>query len=237
MARSKARARRLITVSGNAAVRVVPDQVTLTLGVETWNKDLVAAKTENELRIKTMITAVGAHGVGSKDVQTDYVSIELELKDEHDERGYAIGRTVKGYWVRRSAIVTLRDVSKFEPLLTSVVEAGANHVHGIAFETTELRKFRDQARALAIQAAREKAIALAAELGQKIGRPESISEGHSGWGASYGSYWGGHRGGGMSQNIMQMQALAGGAAPDGALEPGRISVTADVSVTFRLATR
>lgn len=225
---------RVITVSGNAAVRVAPDQVTITLGVETWNANLALAKTENEQRIKSMIVAAGAHGVTSKDVQTDYISIEPEFKDEHDERGYTSGRSLKGYHVRRSAVVTLRDVSKFEPLLTAVVEAGANHVQGIRFETTQLRKFRDQARSLAIKAAREKAVALAAELDQKIGRPESISEGYSGWGASYGSYWGGH-GRGMSQNVVQMQSAGANEPPEGALEPGRINVTAEVSVTFRLS--
>ena len=39
---------RLITVTGDAEVRVVPDEVMLTLGVETWNKELNAAKQEND---------------------------------------------------------------------------------------------------------------------------------------------------------------------------------------------
>jgi hypothetical protein len=39
----------------------------------------------------------------------------------------------------------------------------------------------------------------------------------------------------MSQNIMQMQSSGGNEAPEGALEPGRINVTAEVTVTFRLA--
>ena len=39
---------RTITVSGDAEVRVVPDEVILTLGVETWDKDLDAAKEEND---------------------------------------------------------------------------------------------------------------------------------------------------------------------------------------------
>ena len=39
---------RLITVSGDAEVRVVPDEVILTLGVETWNKNMDRAKREND---------------------------------------------------------------------------------------------------------------------------------------------------------------------------------------------
>ena len=42
--RATAQEPRLITVSGNAEVRVVPDEVILTLGVETWDRDLEAAK-------------------------------------------------------------------------------------------------------------------------------------------------------------------------------------------------
>ena len=34
----------LITVTGDADVRVAPDEVILTLGVETWDKNLSAAK-------------------------------------------------------------------------------------------------------------------------------------------------------------------------------------------------
>jgi hypothetical protein len=44
------------------------------------------------------------------------------------------------------------------------------NVQGIQFRTSELREFRDQARALATGAAREKAEAMAAELGMEIGR-------------------------------------------------------------------
>ena len=209
---------------------VVPDRVTITLGVESWHKDLVAAKADNEQRLASIVAAVGKLGVGARDVQTDYVSIEPERKDEWDDDRHVIGRTVMGYFVRRSAVVTLRDVSKFEALLTAAVQSGANHIQGITFETTELRRFRDEARSMAIKAAREKAVALAAELEQQIAAPQAISEGNSRWGSSYGSWWG-HGGGGMSQNIRQS---APGDSPEGAMVPGTISVSADVSVTFRL---
>jgi len=226
---------RLITVSGDAAVVVVPDRVTITMGVESWNAALVAAKTDNDQRLAAIVAAVGRFGVEKKDVQTDYVSIDPERRDEWEDGGKrVVGKNVLGYYVRRSAVVTLRDVSRFEALLAGAIEAGANHIQGIAFETTELRKFRDEARAIAIRAAREKAVALAGELGQDIGSPQSISEGYAHWGSSYGSWWGGHHGGGMSQNIAQRGPSG---APEGAMVPGTISVTANVSVTFQLRDR
>ena len=42
---------------------------------------------------------------------------------------------------------------------SSAIEAGANKVQGLEFLTTELRKYRDQARSMAIKAAQEKAAA------------------------------------------------------------------------------
>ena len=39
---------RTITVTGDAEVRVVPDEVMLTLGVQTWDKNLDKAKRQND---------------------------------------------------------------------------------------------------------------------------------------------------------------------------------------------
>jgi uncharacterized protein YggE len=139
-----------------------------------------------------------------------------------------------GYFVRRTIVVTLRDLSIFEDLLAEALGSGVNYVLGIEFQTTELRKYRDEARALAIQAAREKADALAGELGQTLGEPTAINEIQSGWWSSYSSWWGPSWGGGMAQNVIQE---VGGSAPpsDGSLAPGQINVNARVSVAFELA--
>ena len=48
-------------------------------------------------------------------------------------------------------------VDQFEELLSRVLLAGANHIYDIDFSTSELRKHRDAARALAMKAAQEKA--------------------------------------------------------------------------------
>ena len=50
----------------------------------------------------------------------------------------------------------LKDISKYEDVLSGVLESGANYVEGIEFRTTELRKYRDQARVMAIKAAKDR---------------------------------------------------------------------------------
>ena len=131
-------------------------------------------------------------------------------------------------------MITLKDISKFEPLLSSVLEAGVNYIHGVDFRTTELRTYRDQARAMAIQAAREKAIALAKELGEEIGRPHRIDEQQTGWWSWYGGGWWG-RGGGMAgaQNVM-LQNVGGSSGGESTIAPGQITVNAKVTTSFEL---
>lgn len=217
---------RLITVSGEAQVNVVPDEVTLTLGVETSDKQLRTARRLNDERVKEVIAAAGKRGVAAKDIQTDHIGIEPRYRDSYEQRDFI------GYFVRQTIVITLSDVSLFEDLLTDVLDAGANYVHGIEFRTTELRKYKDEARALAIQAAQEKAAALAGELDQGIGKPHEIREEQSSSWSGYNAWWGGS-GYSMMQNVIQ-NAGDVPAAIEGALAPGQISVIARVTVSFEL---
>ena len=218
---------RLVTVTGEAVVNVVPDEVVLTLGVESSDKQLRRAKSLNDERVKQVLAAAEKLGIPAKDIQTDHISIEPRYRDSYEQRDFV------GYFVRQTIVITLKDVSQFENLLTDVLDAGANYVHGIQFRTTELRKHKDEARALAIKAAREKAVALAQELDQKVGKPYAIREDQEGWGSGYNSWWGSAGGLGMTQNVVQNAGNAG-MEMDGALAPGQIGVTARVTVSFEL---
>lgn len=217
---------RIITVTGNAEVRVVPDEVLLTVGVETWNAELPAAKTENDRRVSSILALAEKFGIKPEHVQTDYISIQPSYRDY--ERGI-----VEGYFVRKTIVFILKDITQFETLLTEVIQSGATHIHNIEFRTTELRKWRDEARALAIRAAKEKATALTSELGQELGKVHSIQENSVGWWSSY-RWWGGTYSGAAAQNVVQN---TGGGAPiseDGSFAPGQIVVSASVTVSFEL---
>jgi hypothetical protein len=217
---------RLVTTTGEAEVLVVPDEVVLTLGVETADKDLREAKQQNDAIVAAVLAAAQANGVDPKHLQTDHVSIEPRYRDNYEQRDFV------GYFVRQTIVVTLKDIEQFDALLTDALEAGATHVHGIQFRTTELRKHRDAARKLAIQAAREKAVALAGELGQEVGQPHEIREDQSGWWSWYNTWWGG-RASAMTQNVIQ-ESGAAASDTETTLAPGQISVTARVTVSFEM---
>jgi hypothetical protein len=161
---------RLITVTGDAEVRVPPDEVILTLGVETWHKDLGIAKSHNDERIKKVMALAKKYDIAPGNVWIDRISIEPCYKDR-DVRADIIG-----YDVLKTVVLIVRDLSRLDDLISSVLKAGANYIYGVQFRTTKLRDFRDQARALALKAAKEKAKDMAKELGQKIGEPYTIIE-------------------------------------------------------------
>lgn len=220
---------RTISTTGEAEVRVVPDEVILTLGVETSDKDMDVAKKDNDARVSRVLAIARDLGIDRRLVRTDYLGIEPRYQDE-----YRAARSFLGYWVRKTVAITLNDVTKFEDLLSRCLAAGVTHVQGVNFRTTELRKYRDQARSMAIKAARQKAIDLAGELGQKVGKPRSIGEGYGGWYSGYGSWWGGRWGNYAAQNVQTSVTAGPGVSEDGSLPLGQISVNASVNVTFEL---
>ncbi len=217
-----------ISVSGSAEIKVAPDEIYLRLGVETRNENLDEAKRQNDERISRALAFFKSSDIKSKDVQTDFISVEPTY-DNNMSRTKPVG-----YIVRKSIEVKLTKTDAFESILTGVLANGVNTVHGIEFRTSELRKHRDKARSMAIQAAREKADALAADLGVKRGNVYNISANEwGGWWSSGASYWG-ERFGGAYQNAVQNSAPAS-EGDNAALSLGQISVSASVNVSFLIA--
>ena len=218
---------RTISVSGEAEIRVVPDELVLQLAVETRDPDLQSATATNQATVEAIKAVAVGYGVPEERIQTD----RLDLRPQYLTRRLDNDTSVPflyQYHVLRSVTITLRQLDVFDELIRDAVAAGANEVNGVTFRSTELRTHRDEARLLAIDAAREKAEALAGRLGQTIGRPISISE------QTFGGYGGWFNGGGGTQNVIQSSGAASFRG-DGATSPGQIPIRATVSVVFELA--
>jgi uncharacterized protein YggE len=213
-----------ISVSGSAEVKVAPDEILLRLGVETRDASLDVAKKQNDERVAKALAFLKSKGVADKDVQTDYLNIQPGYDDRSSWK-------VEMYVARRSIEVKLRDTKSFEAILTGLLNSGVNNVHDMELRTSELRKHRDTARAMAIRAAREKADALAAELGVKRGKVYAVNANEWGGWWNSGGGWGGRYSGHAQQNAMQ-NAGAPAESGDGTLSVGQISVSASVQVSF-----
>ncbi len=162
---------REITVMGVAEVMVPPDFVTVSTRVVTLDKDVRKAQAENDARVKAVLALVEKLGVESHDVRTSYAS--LRTKERREENKPPV---FEGYEAVKSITVVLRDMSKYDELISAVLEAGVNRISSVSFGSTEEIEKRKKARLLAIKAAREKAEYLASRLGQKVGKPLWIAE-------------------------------------------------------------
>ena len=219
-----------ISVSGEAVVNVMPDKIVVTFGIETWDSEMMVAKQKNNEILKNAVTAIKELGIPEKEIQTDHLSIEPRYKNDYSKQDFI------GYFVRNTFIVTLAETDKVEELVTKALLTGVNYIHGIDFQTTEFKKYREQARDLALKAAKEKADKMAAVMNQSVGIPIQINEnsGGSRWGYySSWSGWGYGRNQGMSQNVMQNIQGDGGEISD-TIALGKISIRANVAVTFEL---
>jgi hypothetical protein len=119
--------------------------------------------------------------------------------------------------------------------VTGLLTNGVNIIEGVDFRTTSLRKYRDEARAMAVRAAKEKAKAMTDELGVKLGRPCNVNANDSSyyWGGWNRSFNGGFNANNYVQNVSS--AVGGGATSDNASDTfavGQISVTATVNISF-----
>jgi uncharacterized protein len=218
---------RTLSINGEAEIKVVPDEVIILFGVEIKNKSLASARTENDQKVTEILSMIKSMGIESKFIQTDYLdvnpAIDYDNSDENKRRDVI-------YVMRKNISVTLRDLTKLETLVTSSLKLGATHIDNIQFRTTELRKNKDQARILAVRAAKEKAILIATELNQRIGKPQSILEEQE-W---YYPYYRGGRADSRSQNVSQNMNGGGSDMGEGSFAIGSISVKAKVSVVFIL---
>jgi uncharacterized protein YggE len=209
---------RLITVVGEAEVKVAPDEVVFDLTIQTINKDLRLAKSQTDDRLRKVLELTRKYKIAAEDVQTDYIKLEPRYRGNDESRLFI------GYSVRKDLLFTLRNVSDAEALLSEIIETGISRINSIRFQTSQLRKYRDQARAMAIKAAQEKAIALTAEIGQKIGKAYSIEEEGPPRINAYAN---------VSQNAIAYDGSSS-AESEGTLSLGRIAISARVTVKFEL---
>jgi len=214
-----------IEVTGTADVNVVPDEVSISLNVSKTNKDLSTAKTQNDEGVAAILALTRRFNIDPKDVKTDFITVKeknerRKIPNTDDE----YREVFVGYIVSKTVVVKLRDVKRFEDFFSDVVKAGVSQIGNVTYSTSQLRKFKDEARAMAMRAARDKATALAREIGQTIGKAIAIEEENvDGFRSPYAN---------VSSNSFSVSDAD--SDPSDTFSVGTISVKAQVTVKFLL---
>jgi len=219
---------RSVHVSGAAVVYVMPDRALLQLGVQSNGTTPDAVRSTNQKDIQKVIRATEALGVQAKDIATDYY-IVYPVYEEYSSL------VIKGYRIDNTVSITLRDVNLVDDVIIAALKAGANEVQDVQFYSSELRKYRDQARDMAMKAAGEKAKALASAADAQAGCILLISE--NTWSNYYGSWRGGRETALWAQNVIQNASSTLDEftqMDDSPITLGQIAVRAEVNASYSL---
>jgi uncharacterized protein YggE len=226
-----------ISVQGEAVVYAVPNRILLSFGIETFDKDLTVAKAKNTAIQKKAIEGMKEAGLKEKDVNTDALTMEPVYRYDGDHRKY-LPESFLGYAVVSNFTVIISDPAKVDATVTKALEAGVNCIRGVDFQTTDFKKFREEAREAAMKAAREKAQKMAGAIGQDIGKARSITEQDAS--SFYYGYWqpGGRSGSSrnfqMSQNAFIDRGGDDNNAQVDSVALGKITIRAKAYIVFEL---
>lgn len=178
------------SVNGDGKVVASPDIAQFTFSIiDQGGKDMSAIKTSNDAKSKKVVEALKTLGVDTKDIKTDAYNIE----PRYQYSNCTFGRTcppaeIVGYTITQGYTAKIRDFAKINSIVSGVVTAGANNVSQISFGIDDPTKYKDEARALAIEKAQKQASAIAKAAGFRIGRLVSVDEMNNAERMSYVSY-------------------------------------------------
>lgn len=158
-----------ITVNAEGKIKVVPDQVFISVSVETSGIKASDVKKENDKSIDKVLTFIKKMDLPNSDYSTQQVSLNQRFD-------YSDG-TKKEYEASQTINILLKDLSKYEDLMEGIVEVGVNRIDNVEFKSSKIAGYLIEARKLAIKNAKQKATDYISELpGQKVGKVISINE-------------------------------------------------------------
>lgn len=157
-----------ITVSGNGAVGVTPNQAVFTFGVSTQGKTAAQALAANSSATQKVIDALKGAGISSDSLQTASVSLSPLTSNQGD--------AIIGYTASNSVTVTIAGIGKAGAIVDVAVNAGANQVDGPNLTVSDQSALYDRALKAAVADARSKAQVLADASGLHVGAVSSVEE-------------------------------------------------------------
>ena len=160
-----------LSTSGKSMIKIKPDKVTLSLGVETTNKTADAALVSNSKLMNKILIALKK--VGVKDNETNTVSFDISPNYNYSQsnRGNLIGFTA-----RNSIIIESSNINATSNWIDTAITSGANNINSIDFTISDkkLEQIKNSLIKPAIDNAVEKADIAASALGLKIVGVKSI---------------------------------------------------------------
>ena len=157
----------LVTVMGEGKLKIVPDQVSISIAIETKGTDTKLVKEQNDTKTTSVLKNIKKWGLAPADVKTQRVSLNPAYDYESKKTFIHASQTIQ---------LLLRDLSKYDALMTDLVSAGITTISSVEFQSSQYDKLQGDVRKLAMQNAVAKAQDYLSVVGQKVGKVQTISD-------------------------------------------------------------
>lgn len=197
-----------VQVSGEAFVAIVPDYATISLGAETKHSNAETSKKQNDEIIKKALQILKKAGIADKNIQTQRINLNKQRDYETKEDFFVTNQTL---------VIELHQLDKYDKIMTDLMAAGINVIHGIEFKSTQTAIYETEVRQKAVKDALKKANDYASALNQQVGKAIHISDQ-------------------PTQIIRPMlyAMKASDAAMETTIAEGEIKITSTVNISFEL---
>lgn len=205
-----------ITVTGFGEATGTPDLATVQLGVNVLDADVSEAIAQSNATIDDITQALSALGILEQDIRTTNFNVWPEDRFS-PETGIPTGERV--FRVESTLQVQVHGTENVGEVIQAALDAGANNIFGLNFSIDDPSALVSEARAAAIEDARERAGEIAGQLGVQLGEAIIIAESSGGVAP-------------FITGFASMELGLGGGPP---ISPGESTVTAQISITFAIS--
>ena len=210
----------VLMVQGRGEVRIEPDLATVRLGILEQSPTAQEAQESVNIVANGILAAVLEIGVEERQVQT----ARLVLSPVYSRSGRGSGEAPRIVAYRASNTVSVRveELDSVGAVIDAALGAGANQLEGVSFGLVDDLAARADALRNAINEAQTKAAAMADALGVRLDAILSVTEG----GVAVQP---------QTQIMGMARAIALQEAPGTPVSPGEVSVSASVSIRYRIS--
>ncbi|HUC14886.1 MAG TPA: SIMPL domain-containing protein [Acidimicrobiales bacterium] len=202
-----------VTVDGFATAQVAPNEITISLGVQTQATKATVALKDNSTKANALIAKLMSDGVAQDHIQTSNLSIQPVYSGPK--------QVLTGYQVNDTLTVTLLNLSTAGGIIDDAAQIAGNSVvvNDISFSVQNDGTVLAEARAAAVRQAQAQAHAMASAAGMVLGTLCSLVD---------------DTGQPQPNSVGAQAPLAAKASTP--VEAGQESVSADVTAVYELET-
>lgn len=155
-----------VQVNGSGAVAVTPTQARLTLVFSAQQADVAAGKQMVDAQSAAFAALLKKHQIKASDVNNAPLVVYPEQREQKLDQ----------FRIERSTTVLIRDLTLYPVLLEAAAKLGVSQIQPVELQTADSEQYYTEALQQAFQAAKAKALQLAALSGRKLGKVNQLHE-------------------------------------------------------------